>query len=170
MSVFPPGAEPQPGSVHARYVADRLGEVGRWGTGGLVEAVRRHAHARPDAPAFVADGDRLTWRRFDDDSDAFAAVFLRAGLARGERVGVLLPDGVAVHVVYLAALKAGVVVVGIGPRAGRQEVRHLLETARATALVSLAEHRGEPVGSLVDGLSIRRHIRNICSGSTTCGN
>jgi acyl-CoA synthetase len=55
-------------------------------------------------------------------------------------------------------LKAGVVVVGIGPRAGRQEVRHLLATARATALVSLAEHRGEPVASLVDGLPIAHHL------------
>ncbi|GAA1033742.1 long-chain fatty acid--CoA ligase [Virgisporangium ochraceum] len=158
MPVFPPGAEPPPGSVHARYVSDRLAEAGRWGTGGLVAAVREHAHARPDAFAFIADDDRLTWRRFDGESDAFAALLLRTGLRRGDRVGVLLPDGVAVHVVYLAALKAGVVVVGIGPRAGRQEVRDLLATARATALVSLAEHRGEPVASLVDGLPIAHHL------------
>lgn len=158
MRVFPPGAEPPPGSVHARYVADRLAEAGRWGRGGLVAAVREHASTRPDAIAFVSGDERLSWRRFDSESDAFAALLVRVGVARGERMGVLLPDGVDVHVVYLGALKAGVVVVGIGPRAGRQEVRHLLETAGATALVSRAEHRGEPVADVVAGLAVARHL------------
>jgi acyl-CoA synthetase len=49
-------------------------------------------------------------------------------------------------------------VVGIGPRAGRQEVRHLLTVAGATGLVSHAEHRGEPVADLAAGLGIDHHL------------
>ena len=37
---------------------------------------------------------------------------------RGTRVAVQLPDGGDTHVLYLAAERAGIVVVGIGPRAG----------------------------------------------------
>ena len=157
-AIFPPGTAPVPGSVHERYVADRLAEVGRWGTDTLVDRVRQHAARIPDRPAFIAGDDRISWRAYDQLSDRLAALLVRSGLARGERVGVLLPDGVAVHVAYLAALKAGVVVVGIGPRAGRLELRHLLTVAGATALVSHAEHRGSPVAELVDGLPLRLRL------------
>ncbi|MFC0865845.1 class I adenylate-forming enzyme family protein [Sphaerimonospora cavernae] len=177
-ALFPPGTAPAAGSAHERYVAQRLAEVGRWGTDTLVDRVRRHAALIPDRPAFIAapapgktsgegsgeDGDLISWRQYDELSDRLAVLLLRSavpgggGLARGERVGVLLPDGVAVHVAYLAALKAGVVVVGIGPRAGRQELRHLLTVGGATALISHAEHRGTPVGELVDGLPLRSRL------------
>ncbi|MFG2040583.1 class I adenylate-forming enzyme family protein [Dactylosporangium sp. NPDC048998] len=166
---FPPGTAPAPGSVHERYVADRLAEVGRWGEENLPDVVRRHAAKNPDGLAFIAADDRMTWRQFDAWSTAFARRLAEAGLPRGARVGVLLPDGVAVHVVYLAAIKAGVVVVAIGPRAARLEVRHLLTVGGATALVSLADHRGEPVADLVDGLGITTHIAisNISDFSET---
>jgi acyl-CoA synthetase len=151
-ALFPPGTAPVPGSPHERYVADRLAEVGRWGTDTLADRVRRHARTRPDGLAFVAGDDRLTWQGFDEYSERLAAEFVRAGLRRGDRVGVLLPDGLAVHVAYLAALKAGVVVVGIGPRAGRLEVRHLLTVSGATAVVSHETHRGTPIEELVGDL------------------
>ncbi|MDT0530557.1 class I adenylate-forming enzyme family protein [Micromonospora sp. DSM 115977] len=153
-ALYPPGTAPAPGSAHERYVADRLAEVGRWGTDTLVDRVRRHAVAIGERPAFVTGTERVSWRQLDDLSDRLAAVLLRQGLARGERVGVLLPDGVLVHVAYLAALKAGVVVVAVGPRAGRLEVRHLLTVSGATALISLAEHRGSPAAELVEGLPL----------------
>jgi acyl-CoA synthetase len=153
-SVFPPGAEPVPGSPHERYVADRLSEVGRWGTDTLADRVRQHALAKPGALAFIGGDERITWREYDALSDRLAGHFVALGLPRGARVGVLLPDGVLVHVVYLAALKAGVVVVGIGPRAGRLELRHLLTVSGAVALVSQASHRGEPISVLVAGLPL----------------
>ncbi|MET7422939.1 AMP-binding protein [Dactylosporangium sp. NPDC005555] len=154
--LFPAGAAPAPGSVHERYVADRLAEVRDGET--LPDTVRRHAAAQPDGVAFVAGDDRLTWAQFDARSSAFAARLADAGLPRGARVGVLLPDGVEVHVVYLAAMKAGMIVVAIGPRAARLEVRHLLTVGGATALVSQELHRGEPVSALVEGLGIGVHL------------
>nr|BFE60700.1 (2,3-dihydroxybenzoyl)adenylate synthase [Dactylosporangium thailandense] len=155
---FPPGTAPAAGSVHERYVADRLADVGRWGDETLPGVVRRHAAEDPDGLAFIAGDDRMTWREFDAWSTGFAHRLVAAGLEPGARVGVLLPDGVEVHVVYLAAMKAGVVVVAIGPRAARLEVRHLLTVGGATALVSFAEHRGEPVAGIVAGLGIDTHL------------
>ncbi|WP_433087782.1 class I adenylate-forming enzyme family protein [Dactylosporangium sp. CA-052675] len=155
---FPPGTAPAAGSVHERYVADRLADVGRWGDETLPGVVRRHAAEDPDGLAFIAGEDRMTWREFDAWSTAFAHRLVAAGLEPGARAGVLLPDGVEVHVVYLAAMKAGVIVVAIGPRAARLEVRHLLTVGGATALVSFAEHRGEPVAGIVEGLGIDTHL------------
>jgi acyl-CoA synthetase len=157
-TVFPPGTAPVAGSAHERYVQRRLAEVGRWGSDTLAQRVARHAARDPDGAAFIAAGERLTWRQFDEFSDRMATLLLRRGLARGERVGVLLPDGLAVHVAYLAAQKAGVIVVGIGPRAGRLELRHLLTVSGATALISLARHRDEAVDDLVDGLGLTTRV------------
>lgn len=153
--MFPAGTAPVPGSAHERYVADRLAEVGRWGTTTLAQRVAEHARHNPDGLAYIAGDDRLTWRDFDRRADRLAGYLAASGFARGDRLGVLLPDGVEVHIAYLAAMRAGVIVVGLGPRAGRQEIRHLLTVAGATGLLSQPTHRGESVADLVDGLGLR---------------
>ena len=63
---------------------------------------------------------------------------------------VLLPDGPGAHVAYVAAERAGLIVVGIGPRAGLAEVRHLLERTGASCLLGYA---GFIVGLLVSRLA-----------------
>ena len=87
------------------------------------------------------------------------------GRARaGDRLGVILPDGATVHTAFLAAEKAGLVVVGVGARAGAAEMRHLLAPHRG-------DGAGHPRGSLggrpadelvaslrVDGVPGLRHI------------
>ncbi len=67
-------------------------------------------------------------------------------------MAVLLPDGAAVHVAFVAAERAGFTVVGIGHRAGDDEIRHLVGLTRADALVTRAERRGRPTSELVDVL------------------
>ncbi len=130
----------------------------------LAEIVDAHAAARPDATAFVADDATLSWREYARRSDALAAVFVRAGLARGERVAVLLPDGPGVHVAFLATEKAGLVAMGIGPRAGEAEIRHLVARSGAAALLSHARHRGLDTRALAaslrggDGPALRHHF------------
>jgi acyl-CoA synthetase len=141
--------------------------AGWWGTETLGDVVARHAASRPDAPAFiVVDGDPpaiLTWARYHECSSQLAAVFAQAGLEPGDRLGVVLPDGATVHTVFLAAEKAGLVVVGIGARAGPAELRHLLTRTGAIALVTHPDLLGRPAGELAtsvraDSLPGLRHI------------
>ena len=42
-------------------------------------------------------------------------------------------------------------IVGIGPRSGRREIRHLLSTTRAPVLLGTAQVRGEDQRALVSG-------------------
>ena len=147
-----------PPDVVARYRAE-----GWWGDEPLSAHIDRHAHERPDGIAFVADGDRCTWAQYRDASDRLAGVLMAAGLEPGERVAVWLPDGATVHIAYVANEKAGLTTVGIGARAGRREVEHLLNRTQAAALVSFAEHGDGEVAELVadlrsEGLLLRHHI------------
>jgi acyl-CoA synthetase len=142
--------------------------AGWWGTETLGDVVAGHATSRPDSPAYIVVGETdvpgvLTWKQYHERASLLAAVFAQAGLSPGTRLGVVLPDGATVHAVFLAAERAGLVVVGIGARAGRAELRHLLARTGATALVSQADLLGQPAGDLVaslrvDGVPGLRHI------------
>jgi acyl-CoA synthetase len=135
--------QPDP-AVAAEYRAR-----GWWGDTTVGDAVAGWAASRSDHDALVADGRRATWAQYDDRATALAGVLAGSGLPRGSRVAVLLPDGVAVHVAFVAAERAGLTVVGLGHRAGDDELRHLLTLTRAEALVTLLEHRGRPTTDLV---------------------
>ncbi len=121
------------------------------------------ARSRPDAPAFLGDAGALSWRSYAERSDRFAAHLAGLGLAPGERVAVMLPDGPGVHVAFVACEKAGLVVMGIGPRAGREEIRHLVAKSGAAALVSRAAQRELDLCALFaelreSGLPLRAHV------------
>jgi acyl-CoA synthetase len=129
----------------------------------LSEVVDGRAGQAPDAPAYIGDAETLTWAGYAARSRRLAAALVALGLEPGERVGVLLPDGPGVHVAFLAAERAGLPVVGIGPRAGPAEIRHLLERTRASALVSRDRHRDLEMGAFAaslrgDGLPLRHHL------------
>ena len=65
--------------------------------------------------------------------------FASLGFERTERIVVFLPDSGLLHAVYLAAERAGLIVVGIGHRAGRAELSHLVGRCEAVAFVELLE-------------------------------
>lgn len=129
----------------------------------LAQVIEENAARRPDGLAYAAGANRLSWSQYAERSDALAALLVDVGLERGERVAVLLPDGPSVHVAFVATEKAGLVAVGIGPRAGRKEIEHLLRTTGATALLSLGSYREHDVSALAAemrhaGVPLRRVI------------
>lgn len=146
----------------ARTVQDYVAR-GWWSDRSLATVVHEHASARPDHPAIIGDGGTLTWQAYDEQSTRLAATLVESGLVPGERVAVLLPDGPDVHVAFLAAEKAGLVTVGIGPRAARREVAYLMGRTGATALVSRTAHRGTDMAALArelreEGAPLRHHV------------
>jgi acyl-CoA synthetase len=108
----------------------------------LGEVVARHAALRPEAPAYLTTNRVLTWSAYDALADGLAAALVDEGVAPGDRVAVLAPDGPAVHVAYLGIERAGGVIVGIGPRAGDREIEHLLGRTGASLLCSTPETAG----------------------------
>lgn len=116
--------------------------AGWWGDETMGSMVRRWALERGSATAYVSGDRRTTWAEYDAAADAIAHVLLAHGLPAGDRVAVLLPDGAGVHAAFVGIERAGLVVVGIGHRAGDAEVAHLLTLTGARTLVTVPEHRG----------------------------
>jgi acyl-CoA synthetase len=143
------------GQAGAASMAAEYHQRGWWGTTTVADVVAGHAGSQGGNPAFAGGDYHLSWAEYDRQSSRLASLLAQpagAGLRRGERVAVWLPDVPLLHVVYLAVEKAGGVIVGIGARAGHAELRHLLAQTNASALISFAEHRGRDTAALVEGL------------------
>jgi acyl-CoA synthetase len=109
------------------------GQIGEW------------ARTRPSGLAFVTGDNRLTWAEYDQRSTDLAALLIDRGFEPGDRLATVLPDGPDVHMVWVAAEKAGLVCVGIGARAGDREVGHLVAQSGARAVM-----RSEAAGRSFD--------------------
>ncbi|MFB4297551.1 class I adenylate-forming enzyme family protein [Actinomadura sp. NTSP31] len=137
--------------------------AGWWGTETVADHVRRQAARRPGGAAYITADAMLSWARYEENSTLLAGHLAGLGLAPGERVAALLPDGPAWHVTAVAAEKAGLVLVGVGARAGRRELRSLLERTGSRALVTPPDHRGGAAPDLVaelraDGADLAHHV------------
>jgi long-chain acyl-CoA synthetase len=113
---------------------------------GLSALVRAAAARRPEAPAVVDGADRVTWGELDALVDRAAAGLAARGLARGDRVAVQLPNGLAWLRAVLGALRAGLVVVPVNTAYTGPEVEHVLRDSGAALLVTAAGR--EPVAGV----------------------
>jgi acyl-CoA synthetase len=137
----------------------------------LSQRIESLAAQRPDAPAFLGE-EEVSWRGYAERARRVAGVLVALGLAPGERVAVLLPDGPGVHVAFVGCELAGLVAVGIGPRAGAAEIRHLLALTGSAALVSRARQGELDLTALVaalraEGLALRHHL--VVAGELATG-
>lgn len=140
--------------VDARTVEEYVAK-GWWGTAALTDVVRAHARDRPDELAFISESGTLTWAQYESLSSRIAHSLLRLDLARGDRVGVLLPDGPSAHAAFLGIEKAGLVTVGLSARAGQREIEHLLSSTQSHAFVTHESHRGQPMHAMREALRLR---------------
>jgi len=91
-----------------------------------------------DLPAFNSMGTVLTFRQLDEASRAFAAwLQKRAGLRRGDRVALMLPNLLQYPVALFGVLRAGMVAVNVNPLYTPRELEHQLNDAGAAAIVVL---------------------------------
>jgi acyl-CoA synthetase len=117
----------------------------------LAERIAQLTEDQPGGNAYLGVGPPLTWRQYRAASERLADLLANGlGLPRGERVAFLLPDGPGVHIALSGCELAGVVAVGIGPRAGRREIEHLLGLSQASAFISRPSHDGLALAEVVE--------------------
>jgi acyl-CoA synthetase len=125
---------------------------GWWSDETLQARIDSLAAERPDDPAYITAQARFTWADYARRAGEIAGALATLGLAPGERVAVLLPDGPAVHAAFVGIAKAGLVTVGIGARAGDQEIAHLLRRTGARTLITHAALRDRTAEALTAAL------------------
>jgi long-chain acyl-CoA synthetase len=89
-----------------------------------------------DKPAYSNLGVTLTYRDLDRMSREFAA-FLQSmpGLAKGERVAIMMPNLLQYPIALFGVLRAGMTVVNVNPLYTARELEHQLKDSGARAIV-----------------------------------
>jgi long-chain acyl-CoA synthetase len=88
-----------------------------------------------DAHAYVSMDKTLTYGQLDELSTAFAAWLQGRGLARGDRVAIMMPNVLQYPVAVFGILRAGCVVVNVNPLYTPRELEHQLKDSGAKAIV-----------------------------------
>jgi long-chain acyl-CoA synthetase len=97
---------------------------------------------RPGAPALLFKGRTVTWEELDRRSDAFAAALAGLGVAKGDRVALLLPNCPQFLIGELGAWKAGAILVPLNPIYTEQELEGALRRTGAETILVLTPFYG----------------------------
>jgi len=102
----------------------------------LLDVVSDTARQRPQHPALLFKGARLSYAELERLSDAFAAALAAHGVQKGDRVALLLPNSPQSLIGQLGIWKAGAIAVPLNPLYTEHELEHaLVESGAETALV-----------------------------------
>jgi long-chain acyl-CoA synthetase len=88
----------------------------------LVEYFADAARSRPDAPALLFKGARLTYAELERLSDACASAMAELGVSKGDRVGLLLPNSPQFFIAQFGAWKLGAIVAPFNPTYTEREL------------------------------------------------
>ncbi|MDG9720247.1 non-ribosomal peptide synthase/polyketide synthase [Streptomyces sp. DH24] len=96
------------------------------------------AAATPDAPALLADQERLGYAELNARANRMARLLIARGAAPEQLVAVLLPRSVDLMVAELAISKAGAAFVPLDPAFPADRIAHILGDARPLLVVASA--------------------------------
>ncbi len=92
----------------------------------------------PDRPCYTCMGHTLSYREIDQQSRQFAAWLQKqAGLSKGERVALMMPNILQYPIALAGVLRAGLVIVNVNPLYTPRELQHQLSDSGAKAIVIL---------------------------------
>jgi long-chain acyl-CoA synthetase len=103
----------------------------------LPEFLDQSAEEFPDRTALIFQGYRVSYREFKQMVDRFAAVLHHFGIAKGDRVAILLPNLIPCVVAYFAAIRLGAIVVMNNPLYTDRELKHQFNDSNARLLITL---------------------------------
>ncbi|HEX7282653.1 MAG TPA: long-chain fatty acid--CoA ligase, partial [Vicinamibacterales bacterium] len=103
----------------------------------LYEILRRAAAEGGDLPALSFLGRDLTFTEVKQRADQLATALAAGGIAKGDRVGIMLPNCPQYVFAVFAVLRLGAVVVNLNPAFTAPEIEHLLRDSGTRMLVTL---------------------------------
>ncbi|ORV82209.1 AMP-binding protein [Mycobacterium interjectum] len=106
------------------------------------QLVRSRAARHGPKPAVVDPAARISYRELDTTTRDLAALFIEAGVGKGTRVGLIMPNSARWVQVAIALARIGAVLVPLSTLLPPRELVAQLRTASVQFLVSVEEFRG----------------------------
>src|SRR5512138_724301 len=96
----------------------------------------RHAQYRPDHLAVVCGAHRLTFRQLAERVNRLAHALVALGLRKGDKLAIVLPNGIELLEAYRAAALLGLVSVPLSPLLRGDGLATLLRDSHSAAVLS----------------------------------
>jgi long-chain acyl-CoA synthetase len=103
----------------------------------LLDYLKALASDYGEKPALLFKGATVSYGRLEAESDAFGAALGAAGLRKGDRVALLLPNCPQFLIAEFGVWKAGGIVVALNPTYSEREIEQALDSTRASMAVVL---------------------------------
>ena len=101
----------------------------------LVDLFKESTEKNPKSTCIISGSDVYTYEQVDSYSDAFSQYLVEAGLIKGDRVGIFLPNTPGFVISYYGILKAGGVVMALNPAYRTPEIKALARESGIRFLV-----------------------------------
>jgi acyl-CoA synthetase (AMP-forming)/AMP-acid ligase II len=106
------------------------------------QLVRIRAQQQGDKPVVIDTESRISYAELDDTTRAMAAAFIAAGVGKGTRVGLIMPNRVQWVQIAVALTRIGAVLVPLSTLLQRPELVAQLRVASVQVLIAVEEFRG----------------------------
>src|ERR1035437_2347583 len=103
----------------------------------IVEMMEESFKKFADLKAYSFLGKDQTYGQVDSLSQAFGAYLQGLGLAKGDRVAVMMPNVLQYPIAVAGILRAGLILVNVNPLYTARELEHQLKDSGAKAIVIL---------------------------------
>ncbi len=122
----------------------------------MIDVVAETVRQRPAHTALIFKGTRISYGELDRLSNAFGEALVAAGVKKGERVVLLLPNSPQVVIAQLGAWKAGAIVAPMNALYTEYELEKMLKEIGAETVVVLTPFYGK-----VKAVQPRTQIRRV---------
>ncbi len=123
----------------------------------LVALVEESFRKYRDLPAYKFMGKTISFGQEDDATRAMAAYLQGLGLARGDRVAIMMPNVPQYPVAVAAILRAGYVVVNVNPLYTPRELEHQLKDSGAKAII-IVENFAVTLEKVLDSVPTKKIV------------
>jgi long-chain acyl-CoA synthetase len=127
------------------------------GYGSLVALMEESFGRYADRAAVSFMGKDVTYAQIDRDSKKLAAYFQGLGLAKGDRVAIMMPNCPQYPIAVAAALRAGLVVVNVNPLYTPRELEHQLKDSGSKAIV-IIENFGATLQKCIEATPVKHVV------------
>jgi long-chain acyl-CoA synthetase len=101
----------------------------------LTDVLEQSVDRFPQNPALSFFGHEITYEQLNDQVHAFASSLQKAGVEKGDRVAIMLPNCPHYVTSYYGTMKAGGVVTQVNPMLVDRELTHILTDSGAETIV-----------------------------------
>lgn len=122
----------------------------------LLEVLRETVRQRPEHPALIFKGKRMSSARLEELSNAFGNALVDLGVKKGERVAMLVPNSPQAIIAQLGTWKAGAIMSPLNALYTPSELEAALNEAGAETVVVLT-----PFYEKVKGLQSRTKVKRL---------